>query len=123
MKLDAFSKTVVSTWCWHQMFEGLGFKSDDIFVQVARNGSVPDGPPWLFVFLRTQGKEFVVSTGPANWETTRDEWLRFIAAYVGHEIPDSDLRDAYQAHIAIHSPVFLVTGLLDKGFFFPKATN
>lgn len=121
MPSNQYSDAVWRAWIVHHALSGLGFKSDDVFVEVCGNAEQPTTGLWAWVVLRTQDKKFTHGVGPVDGDAFHAEWLRFVADL--KSIPEAELGkhwDDRDALMHYHGwSVALVEGLLRKGFTFP----
>lgn len=108
------------------VFEGLrkaGFESDDIFVQVAGSPGLPAGELMVFVALKTQGKEFLVSVGrwlEAKTDDLQQQWLALCAAMNGRDVPDADMDRIWQESIVFGDMVGFTLAIMNKGIEIPN---
>jgi hypothetical protein len=125
--MQDYPQVLVDTWAVHEALRRLGFASEDIFVHVAGNGEAPTSGPWLFVVLKTQGKEFSIDIGPLGKlspEEALRTWHVFCEKWNTREFLDSEAQRMYEARFLKRtSAAGLATGLLSKGFVFPRYVN
>jgi hypothetical protein len=116
-KISDFDPIYVDCWAWHQTFRRLGFSADDIYVEIARNGSIEACPLFIFMSLISQGRKFSAAIGPAvePESVIAQRWTALCEAFNAKQIDEGDLATAYEARMA-HLHVSIVNALLNKGF-------
>lgn len=127
------SPVMQNVWAWHMALQRCGFKSDDIFVEFARNAGLPGGPSFVFILLKAQGLTFrmdggvlgpfVEETNDALVEGWAAMWTQLVEDYRAGAYSEESLREVYNACVIESGrTVGLVTALLNKGFQLSRPT-
>ena len=116
-KIADFDPIYVDCWAWHEAFRKLGFSADDIYVEIAKNGSVEDCPLFIFMSLISQGRKFSAAIGPVvePESVIAQKWTALCEAFNAKQIDEGDLATAYEARMS-HLHVSIVSALMNKGF-------
>lgn len=116
-----YSNAVWRAWILHHAFAGLGFSSDDVFVEFGRDAAHQELGPCAWVVLKAQGLTFTLSVGPVEKEKFAVEWMDFITSL--KSISEEELEAAWESRDELfNTPGFaakLTEGLLRKGFSLP----
>ena len=114
-----YSEAVRECWSVHQALRQLGFDSGDIYVATAKDARNPQTPLSLFVILRTQGKEFVVTlAGYPSEEAVEAElsrWSTFATLSNEGAFDEDVLDEIYQCSNVMQNKEQFVVALFSKG--------
>lgn len=98
----------------------LGFLAEDIYFHI---GSAVQGAHQVCIVLKTQEKQFVVDLGfiQADREKIAAAWNELAEACQDQQIDSEQLSRMWQQSAIYNDPAALVTALINKGFYLPKA--
>lgn len=106
-------------WAVHQAFRALGFPPEDIYVAVGKDARHPEFEVALFVLLKAQGKEFLVTLGgyPSDEavESVLGKWTEFVELWKGDAFDDELMRDIYGTSNVVQNKAEFVIALYNKG--------
>jgi hypothetical protein len=124
-KLDPrrYPDPIKECWATHEALRTLGFEADDIYVSSGKAADQPFNPPALFLVLKTQGKEFVVTLGLYDSEKAVDEamdlWSDFAERFNDKTFSDEVMAEIFEASNVGKNKALFATALLSKGFKCP----
>jgi hypothetical protein len=107
------------------VFEGMrkvGFVSDDIFVEVNRHPDLAEDELMVFVALKTQGREFLVSVGPWPCDKVDDlhaQWIVLCEAMNKNDVVQADMDRIWQESLVFRDKVGFATAIAMKGIAAP----
>ena len=111
----------------HEALRTLGFAADDIYVSSGRSVAHPFNPPALFVILKTQDKEFVVTVGVYESESAVDkalvQWTEFATLLNEKAFDEKRLEEIFHSSNLGRSKTQFVASLFSKGFRPPNRMN
>lgn len=114
-----YSEAVRGCWSVHQALRQLGFDAGDIYVATGKDARNPQTPLSLFVILRTQGKEFVVTlAGYPSEEAVEAEltqWSTFATLSNEGAFDEDVLDEIYQCSNVMQNKEQFVVALFSKG--------
>ena len=114
-----YPAAIKECWCVHQAMRQLGFAADDIYVAIGKDAARPEVAVALFVVLRTQGKEFVVTLDGYSSEEAAEEalsqWTAFVSVANEGGFEQALLDDIYQASHIMQNKEQFVVALFGKG--------
>jgi hypothetical protein len=114
-----YSEPVKECWAVHQALRALGFKPDDIYVVTGKDAMKPFAAAALFVVLRVDGKEFIVTLAAydseAEVEATITMWSIFVGLFNDQTFDDVVMADIYERSNVIQNKVAFIIALQNKG--------
>lgn len=112
MKTTEFDRTILEAWAAYEVFQDLGFNSDDIqFVHTAGDSHV-----MVVLFQRTP-HEFNYSAGTTKLSTAQfdAQWAQFTEGLANGELDEADLGRAYSDSFAAKNAIDLLAALERAG--------
>lgn len=119
MKLKDYPAVVKNCFTLHTLMRAIGFASDDIFVEPARN---EQNIETVFVKLAVQGKEFRAIAGPLEplgFERLEQMWIEVATKYNNHEFTDAEVDACVASCLHPGARADLVIALVAKGITLP----
>lgn len=122
-----YPDAVKECWAVHEALRTLGFSSDDIYVASGHDGWQAMNPPALFVILRAQEKEFIVTLGTyesdSEIEVALSQWTEFATRFNSGEFDKTKMERIFDDSNVVKNKVQFVMALTGKGFSFPAGAN
>lgn len=116
---EGYPESVKECWAVHQALRALGFLPEDIYVSTGKDAMRPLAQAALFVVLRTNGKEFIVTLAvydsDAEVEATLILWSTFVSLYNDHTFDDEVMANIYEASNVMQNKVAFIVALQNKG--------
>jgi hypothetical protein len=114
-----YPEPVKECWAVHQALRALGFKPEDIYVALGKDAMRPLSTIALFVVLRVEGKEFIVTLAvydsEAEAEVTLTLWSAFVDLFNDQIFDDVVMDDIYEGSNVIQNKVAFIVALQNKG--------
>ena len=120
-KLDPmqYPEPIRECWAVHQAFRALGFAPEEIYVAIGKDARHPQFEAALFVVLRAQGKEFLVTldgyASEAAAEAAVNQWEAFATFSNDGTFDEGVLKVIYDTSNVIQNKVEFITALYNKG--------
>lgn len=122
-----YPDAVRECWAVHQALRSLGFQPDDIYVAAGTAANLAFNPPAMFVILRTQDKEFIVTLGTFETGEAADKaldlWTEFAERSNAGEFAQDTMDDIYNTSNVMQNSVQFAVSLTAKGITLPLRTN
>lgn len=115
-----YTTPIKECWAAHEVFRRLGFPPEDIYVATHQEATTPWIPLTLFVVLKTQGKEFLVTCG-GSYKSQKEadaafrEYSEFINALKQGAFSEEQLTEVYEGSYIVNNSVQLLMALSNKG--------
>ena len=114
-----YPEEVRECWAVHQAFRALGFAPEDIYVAVGGDARHPEFNAALFVVLKAQGKEFIVTLGgyasEEQAEAVLQQWEAFATFSNDGAFDEGVMTSIYEMSNVMQNKVEFVTALFNKG--------
>ena len=115
-----YPSEVKECWSIHQVFRSLGFSSDDIYLEIARDGRIAQDNTSLFVVLKEGSREFSVSLASYRTEDEAENvaatWCAFVDQANAQEFDQEVLNKIFLSSRIMRDRVKLLLALQKKGF-------
>jgi len=122
-----YPRQIKESWAVHQALRGLGFQAEDIYVTCGRDGQRPFSPDSFFVFLRTQGREFIVNAGVCEnseeAESLLGVWKEFSTLFNDQVFDDELMKEIYNESHVMRNKTGLIVALMNQGIRCPMMMN
>jgi hypothetical protein len=122
-----YPESVKECWAVHQALRTLGFKPDDIYVAAGQSAGHAFNPPAMFVVLRTQDKEFVVTLALFETdeavESALQLWTEFAERWNADSFDQDVMDKIYNESNVMQNSAQLVLSIEGKGIRCPVTTN
>lgn len=110
-------------WAVHQALRTLGFSPDDIYVTSGHSVAHAFNPPAMFVVLKTQEKEFVITLGLFETSAAIDHllmlWTEFAQRWNAQEFAQEEMDAIYKTSNVMKNSAEFVIALEMKGISCP----
>jgi len=114
-----YPDAVKECWCVHQALRALGFAPENIYIAVGQDERHPQFDAALFVVLKAQGKEFIVTlelyASEAAADADVDQWNAFAELSNEGAFDQEVLEEIYAASNVVQNKVAFASALLGKG--------
>jgi hypothetical protein len=114
-----YPEEIRECWAVHQALRSLGFSPDDIYVALGADARNPEFAAALFVVLKAQGKEFIVTLAGYESEERAEamlgKWTEFVTLWKDEVFDDDVMGRIYEKSNVIQNKVEFVIALHNKG--------
>lgn len=119
-----YQNAVKECWAVHQALRSLGFAAEDIYVSTGKDEMNQFAMISLFVVLKSQDKEFVVTLegyqSKAEAYAMLNQWDMFVMFSNGGVFDKGVMNVIYESSNVMQNKVQFVVALNGKGFKFQK---